>query len=139
MAGSTLGLVEELFRQLRWRRFPLGMTDVAALRDALSAGFGWGSREAFRELIVALWAKSAREAQIVRALFARLPWPEGWTAEQMNRPIAAPPGAIPQPVPPTVAPSSASLTDDSAAQVSEIAAPPSGHTEARLIAASQSR
>src|SRR5262245_46455187 len=99
MALTTLDLVHDLFQQLRWRRFPLGVTDLAVLRDSLTAGFGWSSREAFCELIVALWAKSAREAEIIRALFARLPWPQGWLAEQMNRPIAPPPGALPQPLP----------------------------------------
>jgi uncharacterized protein len=45
-----------------------------------------------------LWAKSAREAQIIRALFARLPWPENWVAMQMSSTVAAPPGAVVQPV-----------------------------------------
>jgi len=97
MAASPRVLVHDLFQQLRWRRFPLGVPDLAALRDSLTAGFGWSSREAFRELIVALWAKSTREADVIRALFARLPWPEDWVALQMSHTLAAPPGAVAQP------------------------------------------
>lgn len=75
-------LVGELFEQLQRRRFPVGPPDLDALRSALAAGFGWSSSEALRELIVALWAKSTREADILRALFARLAWPEEWTSVQ---------------------------------------------------------
>ncbi len=63
MEPTPFDLVRELFQQLRWRRFPLGVTDLAALRNSLAAGFGWSSSEAFRELIVALWAKSARRGR----------------------------------------------------------------------------
>jgi uncharacterized protein with von Willebrand factor type A (vWA) domain len=99
-AESALGLVRKLFDQLRGRRFPLGPSDLQALRDALTAGFGWSSCEALRELIVSLWAKSSREAETVRALFTRLPWPENWLVEQVNRPPPTPTGVVVEPLSP---------------------------------------
>ncbi|WP_077000517.1 VWA domain-containing protein [Variovorax sp. KK3] len=78
---DAFALVRELFEQLRRRRLPIGPPDLDALRAALTAGFGWSSQDALRELIVALWAKSPREAAIVRALFARLAWPADWSPE----------------------------------------------------------
>ena len=97
---GALQLVRDLYEQLHRRRFPIGPPDLAALRQALSAGFGWASHEALRDLIVALWAKSVREADIVRALFARLAWPPGWSAEAAERPLPAPIGAVPEPIHP---------------------------------------
>lgn len=76
---GPLPSISTLFRQLRQRGFDLGPGDREALRTALQAGFGWASRDALRELMVALWAKTPREAQTVRSLFERLPWPEGWS------------------------------------------------------------
>jgi hypothetical protein len=87
---SALGLAWELFHQLRRRRFSLGIPDIEALRSALEAGFGWRSRDEFCDLTVALWAKSAREADTIRALFARLEWPVGWTADTWDKPPIAP-------------------------------------------------
>jgi uncharacterized protein with von Willebrand factor type A (vWA) domain len=107
MTRTALNLVHEIFQQLRWRRFPLGAPDLAALRSALAAGFGWSSSEAFRELLVALWAKSAREAEIIRSLFARLPWPEAWTGARIASQSAPPPGAVVQPQPHDAHPSAA--------------------------------
>ena len=83
-----LELVRRLFLQLQRRRFPIGPSDLADLRRALAAGFGWSSHEALCELVVALWAKSPREAATLRALFAQLEWPEDWTPEAD---VAAPP------------------------------------------------
>ena len=87
-APSTLA--GELFKQLKRRRFPIGPPDLDALRVALGAGFGWSSRDALRDLVVALWAKSTREADIVRALFNRLPWPDEWAPE-----VRVAPGSVP--------------------------------------------
>ncbi|OUM00588.1 VWA domain-containing protein [Variovorax sp. JS1663] len=78
---NAFALIRELFTQLQRRRLPIGPPDLDALRLALTAGFGWSSPDALRDLLVALWAKSPREADIVRALFARLAWPEHWTPE----------------------------------------------------------
>jgi len=87
--SGAFALVRELFELLQRRRFPIGPPDLDALRDALAAGFGWSSHEALRDLCVALWAKSSREAEILRALFARLPWPAEWTPEAAPAPLAA--------------------------------------------------
>ena len=89
---NAFALVRELFAQLQRRRVPIGPPDLDALRMALTAGFGWSSRDALRDLLVALWAKSPREADIVRALFARLAWPEEWTSEPVAG-IASPTAA----------------------------------------------
>lgn len=64
--------VRTLFKQLRRRGFALGLDDLAALRLALRAGFGWSSRQALRDLCAALWAKSRREKEILEALFDEL-------------------------------------------------------------------
>jgi len=89
-AGGALESVRKLWTQLRQRGFELSPTDLDALRLALLAGFGWDSRDSFRELLVALWAKTPREAQALRALFERLNWPEGWTAPTPAVLISAP-------------------------------------------------
>lgn len=101
--ASTTELLHELFHQLRRRRFPLGPGDLAAVRRALGAGFGWASLDDFRNLIVALWAKSARESAIVQALFTRLPWPRDWTAERVERRALVPNGAVPEAIVPPAA------------------------------------
>lgn len=101
--ASTTELLHELFHQLRRRRFPLGPGDLSAVRLALGAGFGWASVHDFRNLLVALWAKSARESAIVQALFSRLPWPKDWTAEQVERRPLIPSGAVPEPIVPPAA------------------------------------
>src|SRR5215510_984110 len=62
----------ELLQQLRRRRFLLGLDDYHALREALRVGFGWSSRQALCDLCVALWAKTALEAETVRTLFAQI-------------------------------------------------------------------
>jgi uncharacterized protein len=62
--------------QLIRRGLPLGVDDCAALRRALAAGFGWASRRQLEDLCVALWAKSAAEADVVRAVFARVEAPQ---------------------------------------------------------------
>lgn len=60
--------VWSLIRQLQRRGFSIGLSDYEALREALLAGFGLSSRNAFRDLCCALWAKSPRERRMVRAL-----------------------------------------------------------------------
>jgi hypothetical protein len=65
----------DLVTQLRRRRLVIGVDDCEALRRSLQAGFGWASEEALRELCVALWATSRQEAEIVRAVFARVEAP----------------------------------------------------------------
>ncbi|MFO7169270.1 MAG: hypothetical protein DIU80_014695 [Chloroflexota bacterium] len=65
-----------LFQQLRRRRFALAPEDYEELRAALRLGFGWDSREALRELCCALWAKSRREQETLRALFQQLAPPD---------------------------------------------------------------
>lgn len=101
---GTLSSVRALFAQLRRRGFDLGPGDLDALRSALQAGFGWSSRDALRELLVSLWAKTPREAQALRSLFERLPWPEGWTVALEGlagaRQPRAPAGALAEPMPP---------------------------------------
>lgn len=66
----------EIGLQLRRRRMPLGVEDYAALRQAMAAGFGTDSAASLRRLCVTLWAKSAAEAEIVQAAFARADVPE---------------------------------------------------------------
>ncbi len=104
---GPLQCVRDLFAQLRQRGFDLGPADLEALRSAMQAGFGWSSREAFRELLVALWAKTAREAQALRSLFERLPWPAGWIAPTTSPAVAmtprAPQRAAVDPLPPALA------------------------------------
>lgn len=71
----------ELVRQLRRRRFPLGVDDYYALCQALHAGFGLSSRQALRELCCALWAKSQQEQEILTSLFDQLELPN-WELPQ---------------------------------------------------------
>jgi hypothetical protein len=78
----------EITRQLRRRRLPLGVEDYDALRRALSAGFGLDSSDSLRRLCVALWAKSAEEAEIVQAAFVRNDVPE-WEAALPEDPAEA--------------------------------------------------
>lgn len=83
--GGIPTFAYDLVSQLRRRGMPLGVDDCEWLRRALTAGFGWSSDSALRELCVALWAKSATEAQLVRAAFARVHSPR-W---RMQEPIEA--------------------------------------------------
>ncbi len=69
-------VVREVFRQLRARQLALGIDDLMAVREALRAGFGLESQEAFVELCVMLWAKSPSEASTVRMLFPRQDLPD---------------------------------------------------------------
>lgn len=75
MSTAPPPFVTDLIDQLRRRAFVLGPEDVAALRQALAAGFGWSSRAALEELCVTLWAKSDREADVVRATFLQVDVP----------------------------------------------------------------
>lgn len=102
--------IHEMVALLRRRGLPLGVDDCDALRMALAAGFGWSSHTALIELCVALWAKSAAEADIVRAAFTRVQTPE-WTTGPLADPVAvaggaavAPPPAVPpaEPIEPPV-------------------------------------
>ncbi|HEY3907492.1 MAG TPA: VWA domain-containing protein [Streptosporangiaceae bacterium] len=70
--GGLPSFLWEIAHQLRRRGFPMGIEDYDALRSALTAGFGLDSDERLRELCVTLWAKSAEEAEIVRAAFSRV-------------------------------------------------------------------
>ncbi|EFC83430.1 VWA domain-containing protein [Parafrankia sp. EUN1f] len=76
MSPGPPRFVTDLIDQLRRRAFMLGPEDVAALRQALAAGFGWSSRAALEDLCVTLWAKSDREADVVRAAFLRVDVPD---------------------------------------------------------------
>jgi hypothetical protein len=87
-----------LFQQLRRRQFGLGIEDYEALRTATRLGFGIRSRAALGDLCCALWAKSEREVQIVRALFGQLKL-EDWNL-----------GALEEVPPPTGVDGSASMT-----------------------------
>jgi uncharacterized protein len=58
-----------LFQQLLRRGFALGPEEYDALRAALRAGFGLGSRRELREVVCALWAKSREERAVAAALF----------------------------------------------------------------------
>lgn len=69
--GNFPTFLWEVIRQLRRRRLPLGIDDYDALRLALAAGFGLSSDEELSRLLVALWAKSPEEAEIVRAALTR--------------------------------------------------------------------
>lgn len=129
---GPLPSVRSLFAQLRQRGFDLGPTDLDALRSALQAGFGWASRDALRELLVALWAKTPREAQALRSLFERLPWPGGWDALTPLIPAPAAPRApklaAVDPLPPRFADSrrvddtEAKNTTDDALQLARVSA-----------------
>ncbi|MET7419746.1 VWA domain-containing protein [Dactylosporangium sp. NPDC005555] len=111
--------VHALIDQLRRRGLPLGVDDCDALRRALAAGFGWTSAAALTELCVMLWAKTASEAAMVRAAFARVEAPQ-WT---LAAPVADAP-AVPVPAPPpSVADGPAPVADPVPAVV-EPAPPP---------------
>jgi hypothetical protein len=90
--GELPPFLWEITRQLRRRRLPLGVEDYDALRRALGAGFGLDSAESLRRLCVALWAKSAGEAEIVQAAFARNDVPEWNVAPSRDPGEAATPG-----------------------------------------------
>lgn len=92
--------VYAIIGQLRRRGLPLGVDDCDALRRAMAAGFGWTSGAALTELCVTLWAKTAAEADMVRAAFARADAPQ-WTLAAAPAPVAPPAGAA-APVPPPV-------------------------------------
>ncbi len=82
--GRLPRFVAEMVRQLRYRGVLLGVDDCVALRQALAAGFGWSDAAALGELCVALWAKSVREAEVVRAVFRQVNL-EDW---RLNDPVA---------------------------------------------------
>ncbi|MEV4138566.1 hypothetical protein AB0J72_41160 [Dactylosporangium sp. NPDC049742] len=65
---------------LRRRGMDLGVPDVDAVRQALRAGFGLRSTEDLVRVCVRLWAKSADEARLVEAAFARVGAPR-WRIE----------------------------------------------------------
>jgi uncharacterized protein len=58
-----------LFQQLVRRDFAIGLDEYSAVMVALRAGFGWGSRAEFKEVLCAIWATSREEAAVVSALF----------------------------------------------------------------------
>ncbi|SFP85592.1 hypothetical protein SAMN05660464_4471 [Geodermatophilus dictyosporus] len=82
----------QLVLQLRRRQIAIGVDDLDCLRQALGAGFGLSSREALRELLVALWAKSVEDQTVIRAQFEQLPM-EGWDAAKA---IAGPTDTVPE-------------------------------------------
>lgn len=117
--------LHRLFETLRRRyRLTLGIDDVAALRQAMLAGFGISSRAQLRELCCLLWAKSLAERQVLMACFDQLELPD-WNLPAERR--AAPP-AEPAPSPPAGAALAPSLegSEPSPAPVEsdQIAAPP---------------
>jgi uncharacterized protein len=83
-----------LVEELRQADFALGTDDVAALRQALAAGFGWSSRESLCDLLVALWAKSRRDRETLRSHFARMHLPQ-WP--DPHRSTLPPAGAAAEP------------------------------------------
>ena len=62
-------LLWTLFNQLRDWQFVLAPADYSVLHQAVSAGFGWESSDALRNLCCALWAKSRQEQEILIKLF----------------------------------------------------------------------
>jgi uncharacterized protein len=66
---ETAFFVWNLFVLLRRRGFPLGMNDYEDLRRALRAGFGLASNYQLRDVCCALWAKSLKEQETLKALF----------------------------------------------------------------------
>ena len=78
--NRTPDFVWDLVADLQRRGFPLGVDDVRALRDALHAGFGLGSRSALRDLCIALWAKSLDDAETIRSLLD-VHQPPDWDAD----------------------------------------------------------
>ncbi|MEU4623652.1 VWA domain-containing protein [Actinoplanes sp. NPDC023801] len=81
--------LHQLTTQLRRRGLTLGIDDIAALRQVLAAGLGWSSDRSLLNVCIALWAKSASEAEIIRATFPRVKAPT-WTTEETPGPAAAP-------------------------------------------------
>ncbi|UWZ34142.1 VWA domain-containing protein [Dactylosporangium roseum] len=71
--------LEEVVVQLRHHRVRIGVDDLRDLRACLRNGHGLRSEGALRDLCVALWAKSAAEASIVRTVFARVATVPRWT------------------------------------------------------------
>jgi uncharacterized protein with von Willebrand factor type A (vWA) domain len=67
--GGFPDFLWQLVLQLRRRNIAIGIGDLVSLRSALRAGFGLSSPAALCDLLVALWAKSLPEAEIVRAQF----------------------------------------------------------------------
>jgi uncharacterized protein len=127
-----------LIERLRRRGIPIGVDDCQALRLALAAGLGWESSSRLRELCVMLWAKSAAEAETVRAVFAGAAAPE-WTVP--TAPDAAPRephnargGDGPPPDGATPAAADASAGSTSVRAVSGLAPPPdSGDLDPSLL------
>jgi uncharacterized protein len=73
---GTPGFLSGLVRKLRYHGLPIGVDDLIALRQALTAGFGWADTAALRELCVMLWASTQDEAALVRAMFVQADPPE---------------------------------------------------------------
>lgn len=73
----------KLFRDLRSRKFPLGIDDFEDLRTALQLGFGWSSHQELIELCCTLWAKSSRDVEIIRALSEQYK-SEEWVLTEVN-------------------------------------------------------
>ena len=94
-AGNISVLVRVLFQQLRRRRFPLGLDDYLALRQALRAGFGLSSQEDLRDLCCSLWAKSFQEREVLASLFEQLQFPI-WEMPELEESLVAPPPPEPE-------------------------------------------
>ena len=101
-----------LFSDLRRRKFPLGISDYDDLRTALRLGFGWSSQEELVELCCTLWAKSPRDAEIIRALFTQFEAPEWQLAAPEAAPTSMSPPSMPPDTPPTPAPTTPPTTPD---------------------------
>jgi uncharacterized protein len=70
---KRLDILWAFFEKLRTLLgFELGIDDYTDLHRSLQAGFGWGSRQAFLELCISLWAKSRSEQEMLTALFEQM-------------------------------------------------------------------
>ena len=107
----------DLFREARARSLSLGPDDYLAVRAALQAGFGW-TEDGLRDLCVALWAKSRREAEVLRTVFdsGRFDW-----SALAPEPAMAADGALPLPAAASDTPAAPSA---SAPPADELLSPP---------------
>jgi uncharacterized protein with von Willebrand factor type A (vWA) domain len=79
-----------LFRQLVRRNFAIGLAEYEAVRQALRAGYGWSSRDEFKQVLRALWASSREESVVISALFEQYSIPDWNVAAAQARAIDTP-------------------------------------------------
>jgi hypothetical protein len=125
------GFLERIIRQLRRRGLQLGIDDCIAVRQALACDYGWLDSERLRELCVALWAKSASDAELVRSAFSAQDVPV-WTTASVP---GAGPGASDESVGATAPdPGQLRLEPTAAGQIAGPAPPPgSGQVDKSLV------